>query len=53
MLEETVEREPELAELLAAIISSDVFATDELPEPTEEERKPPTIEVDTGQARLH
>lgn len=53
VLEATVEREPELAELLAEITSSEVFTADELPEPTEGERKPPKREVDTGQARLH
>jgi hypothetical protein len=53
VLEATVEREPEFAELLTEITASEVFSADELPEPTEEERKPPMIGVDTGQARLH
>ena len=53
VLEATVEAEPEFAELLTRIIASEVFNADELPEPTEEERKPPRIGVDTGQARLH
>jgi hypothetical protein len=51
--EATVEREPEFAELLTEITASKVFSADELPKPTEEQRKPPKIEVDTGQARLH
>lgn len=53
VLEATVEREPEFAELLTEITASETFSADELPEPTEEERKPPIIGVDTGQARLH
>jgi predicted helicase len=53
VLEATVEREAELAELLAEITASEVFTADELPEPTEEERKPPKIEFDTGQDSLH
>jgi predicted helicase len=53
VLEATVEREPEFAELLAEITASEVFTADELPKPTEEERKPPKAEVDTGQDRLH
>ena len=53
VLEATVEKEPEFEELLAEITSSEVFTADELPEPTEEERKPPKQEVDTGQDRLH
>ncbi len=52
VLEATVEREPEFAELLAEITASEVFTADELPEPTEEERKPPKMEVDTGQDTL-
>ena len=53
VLEATIERESEFAQLLAEIVASEVFTADELPEPTEEERKPPKIEVDTGQDRLH
>ncbi|MBA2712331.1 MAG: hypothetical protein H0U55_02095 [Rubrobacteraceae bacterium] len=53
VLEATVEREPEFAELLTEIVASEVFNADELPQPTEDERKPPKIEVDTGQDRLH
>ena len=53
ILEATVEKEPELAELLTEITSSEVFADDELPDPTDEERKPPKPEADTGQATLH
>ena len=53
VLEATVEREPEFAELLAEITASEVFTADELPEPTKAERKPPKVEVDTGQDTLH
>ena len=42
VLEATVEAEPELAALLEEIVASEVFAADELPEPTDEEREPPT-----------
>jgi hypothetical protein len=35
------------------VVSSEVCAADELPGPTAAERKPPKVEVDTGQARLH
>jgi len=52
VLEATVEREPEFAELLAEITASEFFTPDELPEPTEAERKPPKVEVDTGQDTL-
>lgn len=30
-----------------------VVTADELPDPAEEERKPPRLEVDSGQDRLH
>lgn len=53
VLEATVEKEPELAALLEEIIASEVFTADELPEPAEEERKPPRVEVDSGQDSLH
>lgn len=52
VLEATVEKEPALAEFLAEISASEVFAADELPEPTEEERKPPRGETGTGQEQL-
>ena len=52
VLEATVEREPELANLLAEITSSEVFTADELPEPTEEERKPPKTKPATSQDAL-
>jgi hypothetical protein len=53
VLEATLEKEPELAELLVEITASEVFTADEFPEPTKEERQPPRVEVDTGQDRLH
>ena len=53
VLEATVEREPELAELLTEITSSDGFSADDLPEQTEEERKPLKVEVDSSQDRLY
>ena len=52
VLEATVEKEPELAELLAEITSSEVFTADELPKPPEEERKPPKLEAGTIQGKL-
>ena len=53
VLEATVEKEPELAELLAEIASSEVFTADELPEPTEEERKSPKLEKEATQDALY
>jgi hypothetical protein len=53
VLEATVEREPVLAELLTDITASEIFNAEELPEPTEDERKPPRLEVDSGQDSLH
>ena len=53
VLEATVEKERKLAELLAEITSSEVFTADELPEPTEEERKPPKLEKDATQDTLY
>ncbi len=52
VLEATVDRESEFAELLTEITASDTFAAGELPQPTEAERKPPKLEVDTGQDEL-
>jgi len=53
VVEATVEREPEFAELLAEITSSEVFTADELPEPTEEERTPPKVETGAAQDKLY
>ena len=44
ILEKTIALYPELAENLHNIINGDVFTEDELPKPTEEERKAPKIE---------
>ncbi len=55
VLEATVQGEPELRQLLAEITSFEVFASEELPEPTDEERKPPTTTAtshDAGAASL-
>ncbi len=52
VLEATVEKEPELAALLQEITASGVFTAEELPEPTEEERKPPKPQAETSQDAL-
>lgn len=52
ILEATVEKEPELAELLAEITNCEVFTADELPQPAEEERKAPKMEKDNLQYDL-
>jgi len=53
VLEATVEKEPELAALLEEIIASEVFTADQLPNPTEEERKPPKTQTGTSQDALY
>jgi hypothetical protein len=52
ILEATVDKEPELAELLTEITGSEVFTAEELPTPTDEERKPPKIKADNLQDEL-
>lgn len=52
VLEATVEKEPELAELLSEIAGSEIFTADELPTPTDEERKPPKVKADSLQDEL-
>lgn len=52
ILEATVGKEPELAELLAEITNSEVFTAGELPQPTEEERKAPKMGKDNLQDGL-
>jgi len=53
VLEATVEREPEFAPFLSEVVSSEVFAADELPEPTAAKREPPKRDANYGQNRLH
>ncbi len=52
VLEATVEKEPELAALLEEIIASEVFTADQLPNPTDEERKPPRPQTEASQDML-
>jgi len=44
VLEATVEMFPELEQTLAAIVAGETFRADELPQPTADERKPPSEE---------
>jgi hypothetical protein len=53
VLEATVEKEPELAALLEEIITSEVFTADQLPNPTDEERKPPRPQTEASQDMLY
>ena len=52
VLEATVEKEPELAALLEEIIAAEVFTADQLPNPTNEERKPPRPQTEASQDML-
>ncbi len=52
VLEATVDKEPELREFLEAVTDSDLFAADELPEPTGEEREPPKGDSEPHQLSL-
>jgi hypothetical protein len=52
VLEATVNKEPELAALLEEITASEVFTADELPEPTDEEQKPPRTQTEASQDTL-
>ncbi|MGH7950636.1 MAG: type ISP restriction/modification enzyme, partial [Limisphaerales bacterium] len=45
VLEATVEKFPELEKLLASIVAGETFRADELPQPTADERKPPSEEA--------
>ncbi len=53
ILEATVDKEPELAALLEEIVASEVFTAEELPEPTDEERRPPKQETEASQDALY
>ena len=48
VLEATLDMEPELAAALDAVVASPCFKTDELPQPSDEERKPPKPAGDAG-----
>ncbi len=52
VLEATVEKEPELAGLLAEITGSEVFTADELPTPTKAAREPPKAKPVNRQDKL-
>ncbi len=52
VLEATVEKEPELAALLEEVIASEVFTADQLPNPTDDERKPPRPQTGASQDML-
>jgi hypothetical protein len=52
VLEATAEKEPELAALLEEIIAAEVFTADQLPNPTNEERKPPRPQTEASQDML-
>jgi hypothetical protein len=41
VLEATIAEQPYGADLLARIVESELFEAEELPQPSEEERKPP------------
>ena len=49
ILEATVEKAPELEALLDVVVASDLFAGDELPEPSSEERDTPKGEAEPQQ----
>jgi hypothetical protein len=51
VLEMTLQRYPELDEFLDAVLDSEIFTEDELPKPTDAERKEPTI-IRRKQGRL-
>ena len=52
VLEATIEREPELADFLQAIVENPTFEAGELPRPSEEEKKPPRREAEATQDGL-
>ena len=53
VLEATISLQPEGAALLEEVCASDLFSSDELPTPTDEERRPPRIApTEGGQAEL-
>jgi hypothetical protein len=46
VIEATVEKQPELADLLDQVVNSPTFTAAEFPEPTSDEREPPRNEDD-------
>lgn len=48
----SVEGEPELAKFLERVIVSPVFEAEELPQPSDEEKKPPRKETEAVQNDL-
>ncbi len=48
VLEETLNMEPQLSKVLDAVVAGECFKADELPTPTEEERKPPKAKPKAG-----
>jgi hypothetical protein len=49
VLEATIDKQPELKTLLENVVASDLFAAEELPQPTQEEREPPKVEDEAQQ----
>lgn len=49
VLEATLAMEPDLADVLDRIVAGPCFTTDELPKPSDGERKPPAVSGDAGE----